>query len=88
MERFDFEKMLKAIEKYRVSHMAVSPPLIVTLTKSELTKSYDLSSLQLLHSGGAPLGKEVTLKFKEKFPDVELIQVREKLQQLNLDKIS
>ncbi|XP_044477458.1 4-coumarate--CoA ligase-like 9 isoform X2 [Mangifera indica] len=74
MERFDFEKMLKAIEKYRVSHMAVSPPLIVTLTKSELTKSYDLSSLQLLHSGGAPLGKEVTLKFKEKFPDVELIQ--------------
>ncbi|KAJ0104571.1 hypothetical protein Patl1_18258 [Pistacia atlantica] len=74
MERFDFETMLKAIEKYKICRMAVSPPLIVAFAKSELTKSYDLSSLQLLHSGGAPLGKEVTLKFKEKFPHVEIIQ--------------
>ncbi|XP_031271758.1 4-coumarate--CoA ligase-like 9 [Pistacia vera] len=74
MERFDFETMLKAIEKYKICRMAVSPPLIVAFAKSELTKSYDLSLLQLLHSGGAPLGKEVTLKFKEKFPHVEIIQ--------------
>ncbi|KAJ0047985.1 hypothetical protein Pint_15658 [Pistacia integerrima] len=58
MERFDFETMLKAIEKYKICRMAVSPPLIVAFAKSELTKSYDLSSLQLLHSGGAPLGRE------------------------------
>ncbi|XVF49668.1 hypothetical protein PTKIN_Ptkin04bG0031500 [Pterospermum kingtungense] len=73
-ERFDFEEMLKGIEKYKVTNMPVSPPLVVALTKSDLTKKYDLSSLQLLGCGGAPLGKEVAERFKEKFPIVELTQ--------------
>ncbi|XP_039035693.1 4-coumarate--CoA ligase-like 9 [Hibiscus syriacus] len=73
-ERFDFEGMLRAIEKYKVTFMPVSPPLVVAFVKLELTKKYDLSSLLLLGSGGAPLGKEVTERFKEKFPTVELIQ--------------
>lgn len=77
MERFDFEKMLKAVENYRVTYMPVSPPLIVAFINSKLTDKYDLSSLQLLGCGGAPLGKEVTLKFKEKFPNVEIRQVRQ-----------
>ncbi|KAE8686213.1 4-coumarate--CoA ligase-like 9 [Hibiscus syriacus] len=74
MERFDFEGMLRAIEKYKVTFMPVSPPLVVAFIKLEVTKKYDLSSLLLLGSGGAPLGKEVTERFKEKFPTVELIQ--------------
>ncbi|KAH9776685.1 4-coumarate--CoA ligase-like 9 [Citrus sinensis] len=74
MERFDFETMLKTVDKYKLTSMPVSPPLVVALTKSELTKKYDLSSLQYLSCGGAPLGKEVTDKFKEKFPSVEIIQ--------------
>ncbi|KAE8670336.1 4-coumarate--CoA ligase-like 9 [Hibiscus syriacus] len=73
-ERFDFEGMLRAIEKYKVTYMPVSPPLVVALTKSDLTKKYDLSSLTKLGCGGAPLGKEVTELFKEKFPTVELNQ--------------
>ncbi|KAJ4712536.1 4-coumarate:CoA ligase-like protein [Melia azedarach] len=74
MERFDFETMLKAVEKYRVKYMPVSPPLIVAFIKSELTKKYDLSSLEVLGCGGAPLGKEVAEQFKEKFPDVDIMQ--------------
>jgi 4-coumarate--CoA ligase len=75
MERFDFEGMLRAVEKYRVSYMPVSPPLIVALTKSDLVKKYDLSSLQLLGCGGAPLGKEVAERFAAKFPNIEIVQV-------------
>ncbi|GMJ14005.1 hypothetical protein like AT5G63380 [Hibiscus trionum] len=73
-ERFDFEGMLRAIEKYKVAHISVSPPLVLALTKSDLTNKYDLSSLRMLGSGGAPLGKEVAERFKEKFPTMELIQ--------------
>ncbi|KAK6250226.1 hypothetical protein SCA6_004231 [Theobroma cacao] len=73
-ERFEFEGMLRAIEKYRITYMPVSPPLVVALSKSDLTKKYDLSSLLLLGCGGAPLGKEVVERFKEKFPAVELVQ--------------
>ncbi|KAB2015014.1 hypothetical protein ES319_D09G267900v1 [Gossypium barbadense] len=73
-ERFEFEGMLRAIEKYKVTYMPVSPPLVLALTKSDLTNKYDISSLLMLGSGGAPLGKEVAERFKEKFPAVELVQ--------------
>ncbi|KAE8686212.1 hypothetical protein F3Y22_tig00111071pilonHSYRG00008 [Hibiscus syriacus] len=74
LERFDFEEMLRAIEKYKVTGMPVSPPLVVAFVKSDLTKKYDLSSLQGLGSGGAPLGKDVSERFKAKFPNVLLVQ--------------
>ncbi|PPD67102.1 hypothetical protein GOBAR_DD36018 [Gossypium barbadense] len=71
-ERFEFEGMLSAMEKYKVTYMPVSPPLVLALTKSDLTNKYDISSLLMLRSGGAPLGKEVAERFREKFPTVEL----------------
>lgn len=74
MPRFDFEKMLAAIEKYRVVYMPVSPPLVVAVAKSELTDKYDLSSLESLGCGGASLGKEVAERFKARFPNVDLTQ--------------
>ncbi|CAB4280649.1 unnamed protein product [Prunus armeniaca] len=74
MERFDLEAMLRAVERYKVSYMPVSPPLIVALAKSELAQKYDLSSLRLLGCGGAPLGKEVAERFTERFPNVEIVQ--------------
>jgi len=74
MERFDFEGMLRAVEKYKVTYMPVSPPLVVALAKSDLVAKYDLSSLRVIGCGGAPLGKEVAEKFGERFPEVEVVQ--------------
>ncbi|KAF8378128.1 hypothetical protein HHK36_029465 [Tetracentron sinense] len=74
MERFEFEGMLKAVEAYRVTDIPVSPPLVVAMAKSEVVGKYDLSSLRLVGSGGAPLGKEVMEKFSARFPDVEIGQ--------------
>ncbi|KAH0843421.1 hypothetical protein HID58_092030, partial [Brassica napus] len=68
---FGFAMMIRAIslgeklvllgsrEKYKVTGMPVSPPLIVALVKSELTRKYDLSSLRSLGCGGAPLGRDI-----------------------------
>ncbi|XP_054822036.1 4-coumarate--CoA ligase-like 9 [Prosopis cineraria] len=72
MRRFDFGEMLKAVERYKITTMPVSPPLVVALTKSEFASKYDLSSLRFLGCGGAPLGKEVAENFKVKFPNVEI----------------
>lgn len=74
MEKFDFLKMLEAVEKYRVTYIPVAPPLVVAMVKSDLVAKYDLSSLQTVGSGGAPLGKEVSEEFKAKFPHVEVYQ--------------
>ncbi|XP_042012782.1 4-coumarate--CoA ligase-like 9 isoform X2 [Salvia splendens] len=74
MGKFDFVKMLEAVQRYRVMYIPVAPPVIVAMVKSDLVDKYDLSSLQLLGSGGAPLGEDVAERFKAKFPDVDLIQ--------------
>ncbi|KAM7254350.1 hypothetical protein ACFE04_032032 [Oxalis oulophora] len=74
MNKFDFEGVLRAIEKYKVRSMPVSPPFIVALLKSDLTNKYDLSSLLQFGCGGAPLGEEVARKFMEKFPNIVLLQ--------------
>jgi acyl-CoA synthetase (AMP-forming)/AMP-acid ligase II len=73
-ERFDFEQVLKVVERYRVSDMPVSPTIILTLLKSDLTNKYDLSSLRRFSCGGAPLSKEVAEKFERKFPQAEIMQ--------------
>ncbi|KAE8727103.1 4-coumarate--CoA ligase-like 9 [Hibiscus syriacus] len=73
-ERFEFTVMLRAIEKYKVTVMPVSPPLVLSFVKSDLTKKYDLSSLQAVGCGGAPLGHEIAQLFNKKFPNVLLLQ--------------
>jgi len=76
MGKFEFEAMLKAVEKYRVGLLPVSPPVVLALVKSELIGKYDLSSLHTVMCGGAPLGKEVSQRFQQQFPNVELVQVK------------
>ncbi|WOH10627.1 hypothetical protein DCAR_0730096 [Daucus carota subsp. sativus] len=74
MGRFDFETMLKTVEKYKVIYMPVSPPLVVMLAKSDMVAKYDLSSLRKLGCGGAALGKEISQKFNARFPDIDILQ--------------
>lgn len=73
MERFDMEMMLRAVEKYRVTHMWVVPPIMLALAKHRGMK-YDLSSLKQVGSGGAPLRKEVMAEFAKCVPQAKVLQ--------------
>lgn len=79
MERFRMEKMLRAVDEFRVTHLAVAPPVVVAMAKAkrDVTDGYDLSSLEGISCGGAPLGKDAVAAFKSKFPKVVLVQVSE-----------
>jgi acyl-CoA synthetase (AMP-forming)/AMP-acid ligase II len=59
MPRFDFEQFLRVIQEHRVTSIVVPPPITAMLAKHPLADSYDLSSLRLLSTGGAPLGAQV-----------------------------
>ncbi|CAL0317391.1 unnamed protein product [Lupinus luteus] len=74
MERFSLRRMLSAVERFRVTHLAVVPPLVVAMTKDDVTEGYDLRSLQGVACGAAPLGKDTVAAFKFKFPGVVIIQ--------------
>lgn len=70
MQRFNFQAMIDAIEKYKVNNIPAVPPVILGLVKSG--GGSDLSSLRRIGSGAAPLGKDIEDAFREKFPWVEL----------------
>ncbi|CAK7322578.1 unnamed protein product [Dovyalis caffra] len=46
MERFDMKKMLRAVEEFGVTELAVAPPVVVAMARSALTDGYDLRSLE------------------------------------------
>ncbi|KAF5819821.1 putative 4-coumarate--CoA ligase [Helianthus annuus] len=74
MGKFDFIGMLKNVEKYRVTHLWVVPPVFLALAKQEVVNKFDLSSLKQLGSGAAPLGKELMEECAKKLPHVVALQ--------------
>ncbi|HVC82937.1 MAG TPA: 4-coumarate--CoA ligase family protein [Chloroflexota bacterium] len=59
MPRFDLPTFLQVIQDHRVNYANLVPPIILALAKHPLVGQYDLSSLQTIFSGAAPLGDEV-----------------------------
>jgi acyl-CoA synthetase (AMP-forming)/AMP-acid ligase II len=59
MPRFDLEGFLGAIQEHKVTRAYVVPPIALGLAKHPLVDKYDLSSLELIMSGAAPLGPEL-----------------------------
>lgn len=73
MQKYDFHGMLQSIQTHKVNNLPAVPPVILAMVKYN-GKEYDLSSLRRVGSGAAPLSKEITDGFREKFPGVELRQ--------------
>ncbi|MCL2099018.1 MAG: AMP-binding protein [Oscillospiraceae bacterium] len=61
-DRFVPEKMLKVIEKYRLTTFCVPPTMYRFLIKEDLSK-YDLSSIKHAGTAGEPLNPEVYKQF-------------------------
>lgn len=76
MERFDLPLMMKVIEEYKISHVALAPPVIVKMVKDDgcVMDGYDLSSLEVVACGGAPISGSVIERFTKRLPNVQLSQ--------------
>ncbi|KAL2332004.1 hypothetical protein Fmac_019585 [Flemingia macrophylla] len=68
LKKFEFEVVLKTIERFKVTHLWVVPPIVLALAKHGLVDKYDLSSLKYIGSGAAPLGKELMEECCRRFP--------------------
>ena len=55
MARFDLAAFLETIERHRVTRAFLVPPILLALAKHPLVDRHDLSSLDLIVSGAAPL---------------------------------
>jgi acyl-CoA synthetase (AMP-forming)/AMP-acid ligase II len=59
LARFELETMLRAMEAHGVAMALVPPPLVAALVHHPMVGSFDLSSLQTLGCGGAPLAESL-----------------------------
>jgi acyl-CoA synthetase (AMP-forming)/AMP-acid ligase II len=59
LPRFDLGHFLQAIQQYRINKSAAAPPILLQLATNPLVDEYDLSSLEALYWGGAPLVPDI-----------------------------
>jgi acyl-CoA synthetase (AMP-forming)/AMP-acid ligase II len=59
MPRFDLAEFLRVIQDYRITRAWVVPPIVLALAKHPLVDEYDVSSLEYMNSGAAPLSAEL-----------------------------
>ncbi|OAY52587.1 4-coumarate:CoA ligase 1 [Manihot esculenta] len=74
MPKFDIGALLQLIQKYKITVAPIVPPIVLSIAKSPDTDKYDLSSIRMLKSGAAPLGKELEDTVRAKFPQATLGQ--------------
>jgi len=66
--KWDIELALKSIQKYKITHLPLVPPLVRQLAQSDLTTKYNLSSVIGAASGAAYLPPDVAYQLAKKLP--------------------
>lgn len=60
LPRFDLEQFLQILQDHQVTRAHLVPPVVLALAKHPLVDNYDLSHLQVIMSGAAPLSEELS----------------------------
>ncbi|XP_020230139.1 4-coumarate--CoA ligase 2 [Cajanus cajan] len=74
MQKFEIATLLELIQRHRVTVAMVVPPLVLALAKNPMVAEFDLSSIRLVLSGAAPLGKELEEALRNRVPQAVLGQ--------------
>ncbi len=66
MPRFDLEQYLAIAEEHKATRLFVVPPIALALAKHPAVEGRDLSSVEIIMSGAAPLGPDLVEQLKER----------------------
>ncbi|PNP82033.1 hypothetical protein FNYG_04594 [Fusarium nygamai] len=69
LPRYNLDHMLTAIQKYKVRHLPLVPPIAIQLLQNKAKCDlYDLSSIEWVSSGAAPLGAKTIESMQQTWP--------------------
>lgn len=74
MQKYEILSFLGLMQRFKVTYGPFVPPIVLAIAKSEKVDDYDLSSVRMVQSGAAPLGKDVEEAVSAKFPNATLGQ--------------
>lgn len=66
MPKFQLEELCQLIEKHKVTSLMLVPPIALLLAREPIVAKYDMSSLNLVISGAAPLGAELEKELEKR----------------------
>ena len=73
LPRFELEQFFSVHQEYGVTRSFVAPPIVVAMAKHPIVDQYDLSKLEQVFSGAAPLSAELALEAGRRL-DCEVVQ--------------
>lgn len=74
LKRFDEDVFLKCIQDYKIGTLSLAPPLAVLLEKSPKVLKYDLSCVDDIICGAAPLSKHTEESIKQRLVNLKSIR--------------
>ncbi|XP_043723011.1 4-coumarate--CoA ligase 2-like [Telopea speciosissima] len=74
MPKFEICTLMEFVQKYKVTVASLVPPIILAITNCTVIDNYNLSSIRLVKSGAASMGKELEDAFRAKIPNAKLGQ--------------
>ncbi|XP_042519997.1 4-coumarate--CoA ligase 2-like [Macadamia integrifolia] len=74
MQKFEVVTLMELIQKCKVTVLPLAPPAILAISRSTVVGNYDYSSVRMVISGAAPIGKDLEDAFISKFPNAKFGQ--------------
>jgi acyl-CoA synthetase (AMP-forming)/AMP-acid ligase II len=75
LPKFEIQHYLSAIAKYKINTLYIVPPIIIAMTKNKaVLDKFDLSSVESIFTGAAPLGGEVAELLQKQYPKWKIRQ--------------
>lgn len=69
LPKFEFKPFLETIQRFKINCLYLVPPIIILLTKQkQLCDQFDLSSVDAVFTGAAPLGEETADELSKLYP--------------------
>jgi acyl-CoA synthetase (AMP-forming)/AMP-acid ligase II len=69
LPKFEMKSYLTAIQKFKINSLYLVPPIIILMAKNKnVLDQFDLSSVQIIFTGAAPLGKETADELSKQYP--------------------
>ena len=75
LPKFELESFLKCIQNFKLSFLFLVPPLMIVMAKNKaILDKFDLSSVEYIMTGAAPLTEELSLEMTTLYPWMRVVQ--------------
>lgn len=75
LPKFEIQQFLNSIQRFKINTLCLVPPIIILMVKNKaLLDKFDLSSVQAIFTGAAPLGVETAEELQSQYPSWKIRQ--------------